>query len=180
MSGWLRIALALQMAFFALWAGSLLTSHRDAGVVWLETEPVDPRDLLSGHYVALRYVVATPAGAGCQAGPGEAVWVQLSPSGETVATTDGMVPIHGAVDCRRVPPVETAGQVWMTGRIDDRPGGGRITYGIERMFVAEESPLRVAQSGTIVARIAVNDAFEPRLLGVVSKRAPTEAPDVTE
>src|SRR6185436_20888926 len=58
MTRWLYVALAAQVLFFSAWGARLLTSHRDVGIVWLATEPVDPRDLLSGNYVALRYPIA--------------------------------------------------------------------------------------------------------------------------
>ena len=49
----LRVALAAQIVFFAGWATYLFHSHADAREVWVETAPVDPRDWISGQYVAL-------------------------------------------------------------------------------------------------------------------------------
>ena len=176
MTTWLRLALAAQLLFFAGWGGLLLTSHREAGIVWLATEPVDPRDLLSGHYVALRYSIASPIGPDCTA-PADGdvpVWVQLVESGETIPTDDGYAVVSDAIACQAWPPDAGTDVVWIAGKLD---ASGRIVYGIERMFVAEGSPLRQSTSGTVVAKVALNDRFEPRLVGLVSKPVATKAPE---
>jgi uncharacterized membrane-anchored protein len=172
---WLRIALLAQVAFFAVWGGRLLTSHTDAAVVWLATEPVDPRDLLSGHYVALRYAMGTADGAHCpqelrESAP-RAVWVELILGTETALTAEGVTTLWEPVQCLAEPP-PSAG-VWVLGNLD---ADGNIAYGIERMFVAEASALREARSGSVVAKIGVNDGHEPRILGLVVKHAPTDTP----
>ena len=62
-----------------------LNAEWHVAVVWLATEPVDPRDLLSGNYVALRYGIALTY---CERGADEdsslPVWVQLVPNGDEV------------------------------------------------------------------------------------------------
>lgn len=178
MTAWLRGALAAQLAFFGVWGALLLTSHRDVEVVWLATEPVDPRDLLSGHYVALRFTIATPDKAGCAlppAGTSHRVWVQLAPVGETVATDEGWQAISEPVACRTTPPPDPGGQVWIAGEIGAAAGGG-IVYGIERFYVPEHSPLRYAFTGSVVGEVAINEAFEPRLVDLVFRDVAVEAP----
>jgi uncharacterized membrane-anchored protein len=179
MTGWLRGVLVAQLAFFGIWGGMLLTSHRDVAVVWLATEPIDPRDLLSGHYVALRFEIAVPTKAGCPSpenGGPRRVWVQLSPVGEPVTTGQGLRAISEPVDCRTTPPDDPEHQVWITGEMGDASGAGRIVYGIERFYVGEGSPLRYAQSGSIVGEVAINDGFEPRVLGLLTRERPTAIP----
>jgi hypothetical protein len=177
MSGWLRMVLAIQVVFFALWGGRLLTSHRDVATVWLATEPVDPRDLLSGHYVALQYRIAAPEHTGCAlpiaAG---AVYLQLAPIAEPLSTGAGEIQLWEPVACRLGRPVPGADEVWLAGRIEATQGRTRLLYGIERMYVGERNPLRDARSGSVVAEVAINDAFEPRLVGLVSTRQPGPAP----
>lgn len=169
MTARLRLALAVQLLFFAGWGGVLLTSHRDVDVVWLATEPVDPRDLLSGNYVALRYDVGRAERAGCtHADAPTSVWVRLEANGDPVPTEDEPAQIAVPVECRTTPPDTGTGDTWIAGTLD----GNRVTYGIERMFVGEDDPLRDATSGTVVAKVAVNDQYEPRLVGLVRK-APT-------
>lgn len=175
MTRWLRIALLAQVAFFAVWGARLLTSHTDAAVVWLVTEPVDPRDLLSGHYVALRYAMGTSEGARCprelrDSAP-RAVWVELILGADTAMTAEGVTALWEPVQCLAEPPPPAG--VWVLGTLE---ADGRIAYGIERMFVAEGSALREARSGSVVAKIGVNDAHEPRILGLVVKHTPTDTP----
>jgi uncharacterized membrane-anchored protein len=168
---WLRIALAAQLAFFAFWGARLLTSHRDVAVVWLATEPVDPRDLLSGHYVALRYGIASAATAQCQRAGGTTspttVYVQLAASGKTVATAEGLIVLSEPVACPTTIPHQSREPVWIVGLLE--PDTGHIVYGIERMFVGEDNALREARSGSVVAKVGINDQFEPRLLGLIPK-----------
>lgn len=176
MSRWLRVALAAQLLFFAGWGARLLTSHRDAGIVWLATEPIDPRDLLSGHYVALHYAIAAAAFGACEVPAhergGTIVWIALAPTGAPIETTVGPVVPSEAVGCRLAPPEDGTG-VWIMGRLDV---DGRVIYGIERMFVPEDDPRREARSGSVVAQVALNDRFEPRLVDLVPKGSTTEAP----
>jgi hypothetical protein len=164
MSRWLYGALAAQLLFFGGWGARLLTSHRDVAVVWLATEPVDPRDLLSGNYVALRYPIARTY---CDADGTTPVpvWVELAPIGTEVATADGMIAVSSQTHCRTIPPDAGEGGRWIRGTLD--PHTDRITFGIERMFVAETSPLRTATTGSVVAKVALNDVSEPRLLDLV-------------
>ena len=44
------------------------------------------------------------------------------------------------------------------------------------MYVPEDSTLRTAQSGSVVAKVAINEAGEPRLLALVTIQRPTELP----
>jgi len=167
----LYAALALQLIVFAAWGGRLLTSHRDVAIVWLATEPVDPRDLLSGNYVALRYEIARThcdRGAGADEASPTPVWVQLVPNGDQVPTAEAMATLSSAIHCRLTPPDLDGGAPWIMGRIEPRTD--RITFGIERMFVGEDNPLRTATSGSVIAKVAINDTFEPRLLGLITIR----------
>jgi uncharacterized membrane-anchored protein len=177
-SAWLRAALAAQLAFFALWGGRLLTSHRDVATVWLATAPVDPRDLLSGHYVALRYPISDPEHTGCNLPiAGDVVYLRLEPSGDALAVPDdGEAQISEPVDCRLEPPDASGDEVWIAGRLDATSGRTRLVYGIERFYVPETSALREATTGSVVAKVAINDAGEPRLIDLVpAKREPPTA-----
>ena len=170
MTRWLYAALAVQLLFFAGWGTRLLTSHRDVAIVWLATEPVDPRDLLSGNYVALRYAVARTHCEQDGDPTGKAVipvWVQLVTDGDEVPTAESSATLASAIDCRTTPPDSRDGAIWMRGRLD--PERDRISFGIERMFVGEDDPLRQATSGSVVAKVAINDDFEPRLVALVSR-----------
>jgi uncharacterized membrane-anchored protein len=170
-TGWLRLALAAQLGFFGIWGATLLTSHRDAPVVWLATEPVDPRDLLSGHYVALRYRISTAAATGCEtaedAQHDSVVYVRLEKSGELVHTAGGPVEISAAIACQKDPPVPSSGEQWIVGRFDATQRRGDIAYGIERFYLPETSPLREARSGEVVAKVTIAHGFEARIVDLV-------------
>jgi len=171
MTTWLRAALAVQLAFFAVWGARLLTSHRDVATVWLATEPVDPRDLLSGNYVALRYPMGDPAHTGCHLPiAADTVHLRLAPTGEEVTVAGGPMPLWAPVECRLDPPDIGDGEVWLTGQVDAESGRRSVRYGIERFYVPENSRLREARSGTVVAEVAVNDAGEARLVDLVPKQ----------
>jgi uncharacterized membrane-anchored protein len=167
-TGWLRLALAAQLGFLGIWGASLLTSHRDATVVWLATEPVDPRDLLSGHYVALRYSISTPTAAGCEAhedAPGDrAVYVRLEKSGEIIDTNEGPAEISAAIACQSEPPIPSPGEQWVVGRTGTTSRPGEIVYGIERFYLPETSSLREARSGDVVAKVVIANGFEARIV----------------
>ena len=177
MTGWLRATLVAQLAFFAAWGAHLLTSHDDAKTVWLATEPVDPRDLLSGHYVALRYRTGALATTGCKEPENDAattVYVRLETTGETMNTKQGPVSISGAVACQEGRPAASAGEHWITGQLDARRGRREVSYGIERFYVPETSALRVARSGSFVAKVALSDTFEARIVDLVSTIDPPD------
>jgi uncharacterized membrane-anchored protein len=167
-TGWLRLALAAQLGFFGIWGASLLTSHRDAPVVWLATEPVDPRDLLSGHYVALRYGISTAAAAGCETdgnAPGDrTVYVRLEKSGEVIYTSDGPAEISAAIACQQELPAPSPGEQWVVGHIGATGRRDEIVYGIERFYLPETSPLREARSGDVVAKVLIANDFEARIV----------------
>jgi uncharacterized membrane-anchored protein len=165
----MRLVLLAQTLFFAAWGAALLRSHRIADVVWLATIPVDPRDLLSGHYVALRYPIESPPEPGEEDGAGSpTVYVRLAPSEEAVPTREGLVRVWTAVACRRRRPDVAPGERWIVGQRGDRE---RVVYGIERFYVPEGSPLRRARSGDVVAKVAIA-AFVPRIVDLVEVEHP--------
>lgn len=164
----LRAALYVQLAFFAGWGAYLLTSHQGGKVLWLETAPVDPRDLISGHYVALSYPINQPAASDCPgflSKPGR-VWVRLRPSGRRIETAEGPVEAWDAVECASAP--RSDGEVWASASIE-RGWRNRAIFGIERFYVNENSPLRTAQSGQVVAKVSSNGR-ELRILDLIRRR----------
>jgi uncharacterized membrane-anchored protein len=179
-TSWLRLALAAQLGFFGIWGAALLTSHRDAPAVWLATKPVDPRDLLSGNYVALRYGISSSSNAGCDAREGapeeSIVYVRLEKTGDLVYTKDGPVETSDAVACQEDPPTPSAGEQWIVGRRGATRRRTDIAYGIERFYLPEESPLRDAQSGHVVAKILIADGFEARIVDLVPTFGPGDMP----
>lgn len=164
----LRIVLGLQLLFFFAWGGWLLSSRSSGSAeFYLETEPVDPRDLISGTYVALTYDISRPGKGRCSSqrdfGP---LFVKLEDSGRTVNTAAGTFPVHEAVDCARTAPQEPG---WASATMQYGFGRTVAVYGIERFFLNENDPLKDARSGSVVARVKIGHGRKLVLLDLVKK-----------
>lgn len=169
----LRIVLAIHILFFATWGAFLLTSHRSAKTVWLETEPVDPRDYLSGHYVALNFSMNRMSSVQPREAPGSVIYVRLEESQRTATTNQGVVHFWEAAEWSAIAPKPGTSKIWMRGTVTDRTWGGQqYEFGIERFFVSEGSPLRNARSGDVVAEVQVNKEFQPRITRLVKLTRP--------
>jgi uncharacterized membrane-anchored protein len=132
----LGLTLALQMAWLL---GTVVTQEAALArgqVIRLETQPVDPRDLLRGDYLVLRYTVNTVPRERfspplTQALPyGETVWIALSRRGE----------FHEVVRASRERFEPAAAEVLLKAQTT----GGRpqresetVHYGLEQYYVRE-------------------------------------------
>ncbi|MBI4350979.1 MAG: GDYXXLXY domain-containing protein [Elusimicrobia bacterium] len=166
----LRIVLAAQLLFFVAWGGWLLASRNSASpAFYLETTPVDPRDLISGTYVALTYGISRPQAGLCPAmlNSGRDFFVKLESRGRTAATAEGAVPVYEAAACAGYPPPDEQGWV----HADPQPGfpGPAARYGIEKFFLNENDPRKDARSGSVVARVRIGRDHRLQLLDLVRK-----------
>ncbi|MDA8243222.1 MAG: GDYXXLXY domain-containing protein [Elusimicrobia bacterium] len=165
----LRIALVLQLLFFLGWGAYLLAS-RDSSVpeFYLETEPVDPRDLISGTYVALNYRISSPEAPSCAAlmRNSLSMYVRLADSGRTVNTVDGPVPVYDAAECAAKAP---AGPGWARASIQPSSWRPTARYGIEKFFVNENDPRKDLRSGSVVAKVKLGAGGQLLLLDLVNK-----------
>lgn len=164
-----RLLLLVQIIFFLSWGGYLLTSFQDSQEIWLRTDPIDPRDLLSGHFVALRFSnLEQPAGQGCAAGNAiDSIWVHLEASEQTMQTAQGVKGIWRVTECATQVPQGQTG-VWLKGQRQRERGGYR--YGIERYFLSETDSRRDARSGTVVAKVLVNREHQARIIDLVETK----------
>lgn len=153
----LRLGLLLQLVFFTAWGGALLRQQGGETVLWLETDPVDPRDFLSGHYVTLAYPIARNLPSDCLAGrkAGERLYLRLAPSGKFLTVKSGPVEAWSAAECSAAAP-ETGPGVWVEATVSLGRRSPPLRLGIERFYVNEKSPLREALSGQLAARATVN------------------------
>jgi len=128
-------AVLVQVIVLVGWVASLERALASASLVRLEVVPVDPRDLLRGDYVQLRYRVSTvasdlfapPLGGGHW---GETVYVALAPKGDVWEVV--------AASLARANLALQPGQRVLAGRILSEPSPNVvITYGIERYYVPE-------------------------------------------
>ncbi|KQT16284.1 MULTISPECIES: GDYXXLXY domain-containing protein [unclassified Bradyrhizobium] len=136
-------AVLLQSALLVLMVADRMQILREGVEVTLQTQPVDPRDLLRGDYVVLRYDISQlPAGSlkGKVADSRHPdVFVKLAPN------ADG---IHQAVSVHAEPVAVTAPEVLIRGRVANYGGSCGddrrrfcdklpIKYGLESYFVPE-------------------------------------------
>jgi hypothetical protein len=166
----LRIVLGVQLAVFVLWGGWLFYSRGGDGAEFcLETRPVDPRDLISGTYVALNYDISTPAAEGCAAFAGgyDAFYVRLEDRGRTALTPEGAVAVYEAAACAAAPGPEYG---WA--KAEPQRGSwrrGAALYGIERFYLNENDPRKDARSGSVIAKVKIGRDRRLALLDLVRK-----------
>jgi len=166
----LRILLGLQLLFFFAWGGWLLSSkHSASPEFYLETIPVDPRDLLSGTFVALTYAISNPQAGACPAvlNSNPEFFVKLENKGKTALTPEGAVPVYEAAGCAVDAPDKEPG--WA--RAAQQPGFRRpgARYGIERFYLNENDPRKDARSGSVIAKVKINRRRQLVLLDLVKK-----------
>ncbi len=164
----LRIVLAAQLLVFLVWGGWLLSSRdADSPEFYLATEPVDPRDLISGTYVALNYAISRPEPHGCRFGRQYGkIFVKLEDKGKTADIAGGPVPLYEATDCARAPG---HGALWAEAALQYSGRGDTLTYGIEKFFLNENDPRKDARSGEVVARVKLGHGRKLMLLDLVRK-----------
>lgn len=168
MSG-LRLVLGLQLLLFTAWGGWLIASRNtDSPEFYLETEPVDPRDLLSGTYVALNYDVSNPRLGRCPRRSRDlgALFVKMEDRGKKVETESGTATVYEAVDCHKNPPQEPG---WTKADMKYSAGRTVATYGIERFYLNENDPLKDAKSGSVLAKVKIDRNRNLVLLDLVKK-----------
>ena len=128
---------------------------------------MDPRDLISGTYVALTYDISRPTAGSCPAfrdfGP---MFVKLEHRGKTANTESGPVQVYEATDCSKNPPQEPG---WVSANLQFTFGGTTAVYGIEKFFLNENDPRKDARSGSVVAKVKIGHGRRLGLLDLVKK-----------
>lgn len=133
------VAILLQCVLLVLMVADRMQILREGREVTLQTQPVDPRDLLRGDYVVLRYDISQmPAGALAGKPAAERnpiVFVKLAPNANG---------LYEAVSVHAEPVAVTAPEILIRGRVSYSCGSGRtfcdkltIKYGLESYFVPE-------------------------------------------
>ena len=154
MKTWLlRIILILQIIGLVSLYAYHLHSEKTGKTYLLRAEPVDPRDLLSGDYVALRY---------------------------TISTLPDRFPISGFSTIYVT--LQSTGSVWEIGDVNEAPPtgdvpylkgrafGSQISYGIERYYVPEGKGKYVP--GDLYAEIVVQPGGTAQLKKLYSDGKP--------
>ncbi|MGY3032619.1 putative membrane-anchored protein [Bradyrhizobium sp. USDA 4354] len=134
------VAILIQCLLLILMVADRVQILRDGREVTLQTQPVDPRDLLRGDYVVLRYDISQlPAGAltGKPSGTrNPVVFVKLAPNASG---------LYEAVSVHAEPVAVTAPEILIRGRVLYSCGSTSpifcdkltIKYGLESYFVPE-------------------------------------------
>lgn len=135
-----------QVLFFAGWAAVEQRRHTVGDTILVRTAPVDPRDLLSGQYMALSYEFSRMPGfndLGREAKDGEPVWVLLRKEGEYFVPSASYS--ERPMDVMR-------GQVAIVGRHER----GRTLFGIEKYFVQEGTETPAQRDTTVRLRVSAD------------------------
>lgn len=130
------VIIVLQFAILGVQVGKSETLLAKGTLIKLELAPVDPRSLLQGDYLTLRYNVSSIPVK-------DAEWNQLVIVG-LVEKGDGIYDYSGHyVVGKEVPEeIRQKADVWMTGRFK---GYDNIEYGIENYFVPEGTGLELQE-----------------------------------
>jgi len=143
------VAVLFQCVLLVLMVADRMQILREGREVTLQTQPVDPRDLLRGDYVVLRYDISQlPAGA--LAGKtaetrNPAVFVKLAPNANG---------LYEAVSVSAEPVTVAAPEVLIRGRVSYSCGSSvrtfcdklTIKYGLESYFVPEGEGKKLEQA----------------------------------
>ena len=143
------VAILFQCALLVLMVADRMQILRDGREVTLQTQPVDPRDLLRGDYVVLRYDISQlPAGALAgkpSAERNSVVFVKLAPNANG---------LYEAVSVHAEPVPVTAPEILIRGRVSYSCGSPSpifcdkltIKYGLESYFVPEGEGRKLEQA----------------------------------
>ena len=143
------------------WAGALELARARAAHVRLEIAPVDPRDLLRGDFIALRFAISTLTEAQFVGRRPE--WSDIGyPVYVALVPRDGLH-VAAAASFERAALPSGPGQRLIVGRLAYAPQVGRaattplgVEYGIERYYVPEGKGS--LPPGPREAEIALTDA----------------------
>jgi len=123
--------------------------------VVLAMEAVDPRNLLTGHYVQLSLTERLPAGQACPADPATQGWIALRPDGARHR-------FAGAADTREA--AARLGAPVLRGRADCLPDAVTLNLGVDRFHASQteaeaiEAVLRALRPGDPPVAFAVISA----------------------
>lgn len=148
----LKITLILQIFFFAIFGGWLYFNRENfISEFWLETIPVDPRDMLSGTYVALRYKQEEAVTKCAQDKIGKnvyALWVEFGPSTKTFTLADGKKDVYYEVKNCSEKPVYSKNwaKIFISRYMDDR-----IDVNFPKKYYLNENDPRKSISSSLLA-----------------------------
>ncbi len=168
----LKYVLAAQLLIFAGWAGWLLNARNSpAQEFYLDTAPVDPRDVLAGTFVALNYGISSPGTCAdllkndAYSGP---LFVKLEYKGRKAAAGGAEAQIYEPAACAGQPGKDG---LWARGVLvrGHYAFADRIEYGIERFYLNEHDARKDARSGSVLAKVRLGRDHRLSLVDLVKK-----------
>lgn len=154
--------------FYALLLAQLLAlaslyAYHAAGLGYpvyrVRTVPVDPRDLLRGDYVILRYEISRLPEALKQEPLPTSVWVRLKPE-------DGVWVIE-SVKGYRQSGLDNQRQNWPV--LKARREGSELIYDLERYYVPEGTGRNAPPGGKLIVEIAVRPNGSAQIKGLLDE-----------
>ncbi|RSK50860.1 GDYXXLXY domain-containing protein [Hymenobacter rigui] len=159
---WLQWLVAAQVLFVV---GVAVAGYATAALgrtLWLSTQPVDPRDLLYGDYVNLRYQInELPGGLWRGNTPPrrqQAAYVLLAPRPDGTFEATGIFPERPATNGQEAVLRGSVQTVWRR--------GVRLRYGLERYYVPETMSRRLSQRRPLRVQISVAPWGQARIIGL--------------
>jgi len=141
----LRIVVAAQVLYVLGVAGAGYATTALGKQVTLATAPIDPKDLLSGDFVRLRYGISTmPLGQWHGEGVPrrrQAVFVLLAAGPDSLSTAVGLYP-----QAPTAGPNQAVLRGWVT---DVYRNSLNMRFNLERYYVPEGSDLRLEKAGRL-------------------------------
>lgn len=121
------------------------TARESGQEILLPMEAIDPRAILSGHYVQINLTRRLDGAEQCPPGGEDSKWVALRPGGDTyqlaggAASRDGAqqlgaLPVKGSFTCAAPTIIEGA---------EPLPGWVRLDLGIDRFHINQTDALRI-------------------------------------
>lgn len=166
---WLLIIVLLQVLWVAITATTKEIARESATRVLLTTQPVDPRDMLRGDYMTLRFDISdVPRSKVLGEIPdepvGKRIYVALAPSGKfyqlksasfaAIPPGADQVVIRGVIDER---------SMWSRNNSDEAAVSKRaltVAYGLERYYVPEGTG---TPSGKLTMEVSVAENGESQI-----------------
>ena len=166
----LRALVAAQVLYVLGVAGAGYATTALGRKVVLATTPIDPRDLLYGDFVRLRYAIGeNPLSRWHGPQPPQrrqSVFVLLAPGPDSLNTAVGVYPQA---------PTPSVGQAVLRGWVTDvYPASFNLRFNLERYYVPEGSGLRLEKAGRLHplrVRVSIAPWGQARITGVETEPA---------
>ena len=164
----LRTLVAAQVVYILGVAGAGYATTALGQKVMLATTPIDPRDLLYGDFVRLRYAIGENPLSRWHGETApkrrQAVFVLLAPGSDSLSTAVGVYPQA---------PAPGAGQAVLRGWVTDvYPASFNLRFNLERYYVPEGSGLRLENAGRLHplrVRVSIAPWGQARITDVVAE-----------